>query len=134
MKKEKSCGAIIIDKENRILLIKHNQGHWAFPKGHTEAKETERETALREVYEETGLNIEIDTDTKEITTYSPEKGVIKDVIYFLGFPKEDKVKLQESEVCDFLWAPYQTCLKQITFPNDKEVLKKIYAKYQQKEK
>ena len=60
MKKEKSCGAIVYREKDgvEILLIKHkNGGHWAFPKGHVENKETEEETALREIREETGLTL-----------------------------------------------------------------------------
>ena len=44
MRKEKSCGALVVrmgNDEPEILLIKHNGGHWAFPKGHVEAGETE---------------------------------------------------------------------------------------------
>ena len=45
MKKEKSCGAVVYrdgDAGMEVLLIKHkNGGHWAFPKGHVEKKETE---------------------------------------------------------------------------------------------
>ena len=32
MKKEKSCGAIIYNNENKVLIVKHNEGHWDFPK------------------------------------------------------------------------------------------------------
>ena len=58
MKKEKSCGAVVYretGEQIEILLIRHkNGGHWAFPKGHVEKKETEEDTALREIREETG--------------------------------------------------------------------------------
>ena len=54
-------------------MIKHkNGGHWAFPKGHVEKKETEPETALREIKEETGLKVELDTASGEMVTYSPQ--------------------------------------------------------------
>ena len=49
MKKEKSCGAVVYretGEQIEILLIRHkNGGHWAFPKGHVEKKETEEDTA-----------------------------------------------------------------------------------------
>ena len=58
MKHEKSCGAICYTREEgapRVLVICHRYGgHWAFPKGHVEAGESEEETAMREVREETG--------------------------------------------------------------------------------
>ena len=61
---EKSCGAIVYRKHHgntEILLIKHiNSGHWSFPKGHMEQGESETETALREIKEETGLDVLLD--------------------------------------------------------------------------
>ena len=100
MKKEKSCGAIIINETGKILLIKHNKGHWAFPKGHVEANETEIETALREIKEETNLEVEINQNIREITTYSPKENVIKDVIYFVATNPTGNIKLQEEEVSE----------------------------------
>lgn len=58
MKYEKSCGAIVIE-DGKVLLVKHNAGHWDFPKGHVEEGETEFETAIREVKEETNIDIKL---------------------------------------------------------------------------
>ena len=47
MEKEKSCGAVIFRKQKselEVLIIRQNEGHWCFPKGHVEGKETEQET------------------------------------------------------------------------------------------
>ena len=77
MMHEKSCGAIVYRKyhgNTEILLIKHiNSGHWSFPKGHVEEGETEEETAKREIMEETGIDVNLDTTFREIVTYSPKK-------------------------------------------------------------
>ena len=100
MKKEKSCGAIVyrIDNGNvLVLMVKHvNGGHWSFPKGHVEQNETEAQTAKREIKEETGIDVEIDTRFKEKVTYSPKKDVLKDVIFFAAkTEKEDFIRQQE---------------------------------------
>ena len=42
-----------------------------FPKGHVEKKETEEETALREIKEETGLKVALDTAFRKMVTYLP---------------------------------------------------------------
>ena len=47
MKKEKSCGTIIIDSNKRVLLVRQKLGWVGFPKGHMEQGETEIETARR---------------------------------------------------------------------------------------
>ena len=69
---EKSCGAVVFynGKSNtRILLVKNNNGrYWSFPKGHIEIGETEKETAVREIKEETSLEVEI-KDGKERCVY-----------------------------------------------------------------
>ena len=128
--KEKSCGAIIYKYENgglRFLISKHKQGHFSFTKGHVENNETEVETALREIKEETNLEVKLDTGFREINTYSPRLGSIKDVIYFIATPTTFDLKVQEHEIIEALWLSYEDSLKTITNDSDKEILKKAYA-------
>jgi 8-oxo-dGTP pyrophosphatase MutT (NUDIX family) len=53
----KKCGVIVIDSETKnVLLVLGKKSHkWGFPKGHMEQGEDEEQTALRELYEETGI-------------------------------------------------------------------------------
>ena len=128
MKFEKSCGAIIIKRNSdkiETLLIQMIGGHWSYPKGHVEDNETEVETALREIKEETNLDVIIDTRFREITTYSPKPGVIKDVIYFLAFAKTLDVKVQEEEVANYEWVDINDATKLITFEEDRKIFKKV---------
>ena len=55
-KREKACGCIIID-DGKVLLVQQHQGFWGFPKGHVENGETEIQTAIREVKEETNIDV-----------------------------------------------------------------------------
>lgn len=64
MKHEKSCG-IVVFKDNKVLLVHHNLGHYGIPKGHVEFGETDEETALREFFEETGISASIIDGFKE---------------------------------------------------------------------
>lgn len=122
MIKEKSCGAVIID-ENKVLLVKHNLGHISFPKGHIEVGETEEETAFREVLEETGLEVEIDSSVKKTITYSPKENVIKDVVYFKAKVKNGVIKPQTEEISEVIWSNITDAFNLITYKDDKEVLK-----------
>ena len=126
MNKEKSCGAIIFNEKNKVLVIKHNAGHWDFPKGHVEENETEIETAKREVKEETNLDIEIIGNYRYKITYSPKEGVMKDVIYFIARNTSNNVKIQEKEVSDYGWYNYSDALDILTFDMAKNLLKKAY--------
>ncbi|NLY17777.1 MAG: NUDIX domain-containing protein [Clostridiaceae bacterium] len=123
MKYEKSCGAIIIGKQNRVLLIKHvNGGHWSFPKGHMKDNELEEQTALREIKEETGLDVVLDTGFRFVNTYSPTENVIKDVVYFLGFTEEREPVKQDEEVNEAGWFTFDEALRKITYDNDRKLL------------
>jgi bis(5'-nucleosidyl)-tetraphosphatase len=58
---EQSIGAVIRyctaveDAESEFLLLKNRRGFWGFPQGHKEKGETEIQTLIREVFEETGI-------------------------------------------------------------------------------
>ena len=127
--KEKSCGCIIFKKENekiKFLVIKQVLGHYGFPKGHVERNETEKETALREVKEETGLDISFLGDYRKVITYSPRANTIKDVVYFIGTVKGGTLKPQEEEVSLIKWFDFEDAYKTITYKDDKNILLSAY--------
>lgn len=125
---EKSCGAIVYRKHHgniEILLIKHiNSGHWSFPKGHVEQNETEVETALREVKEETGIDVLIDPSFRETVTYFPRKDTQKIVVYFIGKAKSYEYLRQEDEIADIRWVDIGHALQMLTYENDKTIVNK----------
>lgn len=125
---EKSCGAIVYRKSHgntEILLIKHlNSGHWSFPKGHVEEGETETETAMREVKEETGIDIIIYPTFREIVSYSPKKDTHKDVVYFLAKAKNFNCVPQEEEIAQVKWVEIDRALSILTYENDKVIVTK----------
>lgn len=130
MEKEKSCGAVITRKENgrlEILIIHQVQGHWCFPKGHVEGSENEQETAVREVKEETGLNVILEEGFRKCTGYSPKPGVMKDVVYFIGHPKSGREKVQESELLEEKWVTLAEANAAVTFENDRVILRDAVA-------
>ncbi|MGM5482254.1 MAG: bis(5'-nucleosyl)-tetraphosphatase [Nanobdellota archaeon] len=127
MKKEKSCGAIVISRSGKkiyYLLVKHNDGHWDFPKGHVEGSESEKETALREIKEETGLNVEILDSFRNKLSYYPKKDVLKYVIFFIAKSNTQKIALQKEELSNYKWHEYKDARNLLTYENAKELLDK----------
>ena len=60
MKKYFTVSGLILNEQRKILLIYHNKFNvWLYPGGHIEENETPDEALIREVYEETGLKVEI---------------------------------------------------------------------------
>ena len=133
MKKEKSCGVICFDTTQdtpRVLIIRHRfGGHWAFPKGHVERGETEEATALREVREETGAEVRIYSGLREVSTYSPAKGVIKDVVMFAGEITGGALACQPEEIGEMAVLPLAQAALRLTFPTDRALLEKASAKF-----
>lgn len=125
MKQEKSCGAIVLNKNNEVLLVHHNKGHWDLPKGHVEEGETEEQTAIREVKEETNIDIVINSKYRYTTSYSPKEGVMKEVVFFLASNIDEKQRPQLEEVSEVKWFEFEEAIKQITFDNSKIILNQL---------
>ena len=125
---EKSCGALVFRRfhgNTELLLIKHaNGGHWSFPKGHVESGETEVETALREITEETGIDVIIDPSFREVISYSPKKDTQKDVIYFIARAQNYDYTPQEEEIAQIKWVEINRAHTILTYDNDKQLVNK----------
>lgn len=125
---EKSCGALVLrrgaDGGVYILMIRHKHGgHRSFPKGHMERGETEYMTAVREVYEETSVQIRINTKFRETVRYSPLPGVSKEVVYFLTTTEQEQIRPQEGEIAEVEWVPVEEAEASLTHENDKTVFR-----------
>jgi 8-oxo-dGTP pyrophosphatase MutT (NUDIX family) len=133
MIKEKSCGAVIYKKEDdySFLILKHNSGHYSFPKGHVENNESEIDTAIREIKEETNLNVIIDGDFRVVNTYSPKEGIVKDVVFFVAKAISYDVVVQEEEIDSIDWYSYDEALDIITYDSDKKILIDVYKYLQE---
>ena len=124
LKKEKSCGCIIIKNKKVLLIYEKQSEYWGFPKGHIEGEETETQTALREVKEEVGLDVEIDETKRYSLNYITNSQVDKTTVLYVATPKNEDLKLQESEVEDAKWCTFDEALEILTFANLKEVFSK----------
>lgn len=51
--------AVMVQKDDKILLVKEKRRGWEFPGGYVSEKEPIKEAAIREVKEESGIDIEI---------------------------------------------------------------------------
>jgi bis(5'-nucleosidyl)-tetraphosphatase len=133
MPREKSCGAVVYKKDSegipQYLLLNYG-AHWDFVKGQVEVHESEKETALRELSEETGItNAKLIRGFKEtISYYYRRRGrtVYKEVVYFLVHAMESNVRLSFEHV-GYAWLGYEQAMKKLTFKNAQNVLTKAHG-------
>ena len=125
MKKEKSCGCIILNDKNEILLVLQTAGHWGLPKGHVEEGETEEQTAIREVKEETNVDVIVNTNLRYSMVYSPKEDVEKEVVYFIAKNTSNDCKPQLEEVQEMKWLDIDNAIDTITYENSKDLLRKV---------
>ena len=125
MQQEKSCGCIVLNSNKEVLLVHHNKGHWDFPKGHIESGETEVQTAIREVKEETNIDVEVNEEYRYVTQYSPAENVMKEVVFFLAKNINNHREAQLAEVSEVKWFRLDEAIERITYDTSKEILIKL---------
>lgn len=123
---QKSCGAVVYTVLNgkiNYLLIKSQNGDIGFPKGHIERGETEKGTALREIFEETSISAEISDDFKDEVEYIMPDGKTKTVAYYIAFFENQEPHHNAGfEDNEYLLLEYDKAMKMLTFDNTKEIL------------
>lgn len=124
---EKSCGFVVykeVQDKRYYLIIRASNGEYGFPKGHMKGNETEYETAIRELKEETNVEVQIiDGFHKQIEYKCPKKiNVMKRTVYFLGRCIEDDVVCQETEVFEAIFVLIEKAIELLSFEDTKRIL------------
>lgn len=125
LKKEKSCGCIIINNGKVLLVYEKNRNFWGFPKGHMEEGETEIETALREVKEEVGLDVEIDLEKRYTLNYIIRDEIDKTTVLYIAKTKNEEIVMQENEIENAKWCSFEEAIDTLTFEDWKEMFRNV---------
>jgi len=140
MDEEFSAGAIIFrrkgSKKEFLLIYSKRNDIWGFPKGHIEGDEKEKDAALREIREETGLTrLRFISDFREEDIYPAistrgkfrDRETVKHSIYFLCETDEEKVTTDGRELSEFSWLPFSEAKTLLSFESQKMLLERAYS-------
>jgi 8-oxo-dGTP pyrophosphatase MutT (NUDIX family) len=132
VRREKSFGVVPLSFRNgvwEVFLIQHQKArYWGFPKGHAEPGESPRESAVRELKEET--NLDVDRFLREepfVEQYQFKiagKPVSKQVSYYVA-EVSGTVHLQEKEIQAGMWVPFEKAFEQVTHREGKAILRQV---------
>ena len=130
MIKEKSVGCVTFylkEDQRYYLLLRYISNHWGLVKGHIEANETEKQTLIREIHEETKLEeFEIIPNFKESSTYTYSRNnqrFDKLISYYLVKSNNFNIIISD-EHKEYTWLKYEEAIDKITYKNTKAILKK----------
>ena len=124
---EKSCGAVMYttqDGVRKFILITNISGHIGFPKGHIEIGEDEKQTALREVYEETGVKTHLIDGFRESYNYLINGFIKKKAVYYLAHFKVEDIRMNIMEISEYRLVDFKEALSHLNFKHDRDILTK----------
>ena len=124
-------GSSIKKPDYEVLVTQHSKHKgWDFPKGHREIYESEEQTAIREVEEETGVKAEIVEKVGQTQYFYYDEGekALKTVVYYLMKYVGEGEATTAFEVSELKWLPVDEVEKQLTFKDTKEMWNKVKVK------
>lgn len=130
-----SCGGVVIFRGKILLLYKNYKNRyegWVLPKGTVEEGEEYKETAIREVEEETKARASIIkyVGKSQYSFNTPYNKVIKDVHWYLMMAESFYSKPQKEEYfIDSGYYKYNEAYHLLKFSNEKQILEKAYKEY-----
>jgi 8-oxo-dGTP pyrophosphatase MutT (NUDIX family) len=136
-----SAGGVVwrqADDQIEILLCgRHLENLWALPKGTPEPGETIEQAALREVREETGVEVQAEAVVGDIKYWfsRPQQGVRynKTVHHFLMRPTGGDPELHDHEFDEVRWVPVQEALKLMSYSNEAKIVRQALELIRERE-
>lgn len=122
-----SAGAVLYRQEagaRRYILVQEYNGDIGFPKGHIEPGETEKQAALREIWEEAGVHATLVGSKRFQVEYTLHNGSRKRVAYFIACCTEPV--RQTGEVRRVFCLPYGQALARLSHPAHKAILEEAH--------
>ncbi|MDR2750348.1 MAG: NUDIX hydrolase [Clostridiales bacterium] len=130
-----SCGGVVIHKGKVLLLYKNQNGRymgWVMPKGTLEEGETFKQTALREVREETGVDARIIQyiGKTQYNFRASDDMISKTVYWYLMAADSFFCKPQSEEYfADAGFYKQHEAYHLLKFHDEKQIMRKAYGQY-----
>ncbi len=117
------AGGVVFRADGPVLLLRHREGTWVFPKGHVDPGENALEAAIREVEEEAGVRSSCpDAALTETTRYTNAQGAVRVITWFLLLTQADKPVLRELLFPEGDFFSPKKARAQLSFAEDQRLL------------
>lgn len=132
MRQERSYGVVPLRRHGdtwQVFLVQHGKAlYWGYPKGHAEGDETPQSAAMRELKEETSLEVKnflCDTPFEEHYFFTLNGQKISKTVQLFAAEVTGTVCLQAAEIASGQWVPLKEAHTVLTYEADRQVLKRI---------
>ena len=119
----RACGGLILRDGLVVVVHRPKYDDWSLPKGKAHPGESDEECALREIDEETGLQVQLGEELAT-TTYVDAKGRPKRVRWWRMTPLAGEFTPTE-EVDELRWLTPVEARRLLTYSRDVELLDSI---------
>jgi len=130
---EVSAGGVVYRREDEGIEMalaarrtRRGELAWGLAKGAIEPGESEEQAAVREVLEETGLEVDVEADLGDIRYFYVWEGVRvrKRVHFFLMRMTGGDVEDHDTEMEDVRWFPLRLAVKRAAYKGEREVIER----------
>ena len=120
------AGGVVINEVGDVLLIRHRNGSWVFPKGHIESGESKVDAAVREVEEEAGVQATVvdPRQTWQTAYVNPRREGRRITWYLLRSPATEAV-MREPIFPSGGFFPPDEALSMLAFEEDRAMLRHV---------
>jgi 8-oxo-dGTP pyrophosphatase MutT (NUDIX family) len=134
-----SCGGIILRRTHTgteiVLGLRRRDADrvtWSLPKGTPSSGESPEETALREVAEETGLDVRIVAPVGPIRYFFTQRGrrIHKTVHYYLMEATGGDLSAHDHEFDDVRWVGMEDAREMMSFPTERAIVEQAVNAYE----
>ena len=120
------AGGVVVNDEGKVLLIRHANGTWVFPKGHVDPGETPLDAALREVVEEAGVDCRCpDPHTTYTTSYVNAHGESRLITWYLLRTDASEPEMREPLFPEGEFLEPEAALERLSFGEDRRLLREV---------
>lgn len=123
------AGGVVFRPDGAVLVLRHLEGSWVFPKGHIDPGEDALGAALREVEEEAGVQATCpDPGFAETTRYKNARGTARVITWFLLLTDADKPILRELLFPEGGFFAPPEARTRLSFAEDRRLLDAVLAR------
>ena len=122
------AGGVVFRPDGAVLVLRHLEGSWVFPKGHIDPGEDALAAALREVEEEAGVQATCpDPGFSETTRYENARGTPRVITWYILRTDAEQPTLREALFPEGGFFTPREAHAKLSFTEDRQLLDALLA-------